>query len=228
MSKIIINNVEFPYNEGCGILKLKHDKCPVEQLEDIWEDIIPLTFKEIGQFANLEQRRIGISLLGIDEILKDAKPKLVSSQTIKKETTWINGEGELETFSFNDTYELYEVEGSYFSSGLSSYRNMENVFFVKCKDTSTDREYMIWVDIKSVYNTNNEKDISWGKEYKNFVDAIECIAWTIQTDLEEGSIDKIIRQGDCIMIKPKNDFKTLDEERHLTKNEYLNLIVAES
>lgn len=230
MSKIIINNVEFPYNEGCGILKLKHkEECPLEQLKDIWNDIVPLTFREISLFQNLEQRRIGISLLGIDEIVKDVNPKLISSKTLKKDTTWINENGELVNLDFNDTYELYEVSGEYFSKGLSSYRNMANSYYVKCKDTSTDREYMIWVDIKSVYETNNNGDRgSWGIKYANFVNATQCIAWTIQTDIPKGSISEIVRQGDCIMIRPTDEFTPLSEPRHLTEKEYLELIVAES
>jgi hypothetical protein len=228
MSKIIINNVEFPYNEGCGILKLKHKtECPMEQLNDIWDDIIPLTFKEISQFQNLEQRRIGISLLGIDEIIRDVNPKLISSETIKKTTTWINENGDLVEHKFDDTYELYEVEGTYFSAGLGSYRTMDNSYYVKCKDTSTDREYMIWVDLISVHSANGGIPLKWGDKPKP--NAIQCIAWTIQTDIPEGSIEKIVRQGDCIMIKPTADFNIpLNSPRHLSEKEYRELIIAES
>jgi hypothetical protein len=60
------------------------------------------------------------------------------------------------------------------------------------------------------------------------VDAIDCIAWTIQTNIAQGGIEKIVRQGDCIMIKPKAKYETLGRERHLSKQEYLKLLVAES
>jgi hypothetical protein len=96
---------------------------------------------------------------------------------------------------------------------------------VKCKDTSTDREYFIWVDLNSVYRTNNEN--SWNFE-KTKVNAIQCVAWTIQTDIEEGNIEKIIRQGDCILIKPKSLTKGSGRVRHLTEKEYKELLVAES
>lgn len=225
--KIIIENVQFPYNEGCRLLKLKHNtECPFEQLEDIWNDIEPLTFKEIAQFENLEQRRVGIVCLGLDKLVKEVKPTLLNSKTLSKTTTWVNEGGEIVTKKFKDTYELYEVSGEYFSKGLKeTWRRVENCYYVKCKDTSTDREYLIWVDLNSVYRTNNED--RWGFE-KEKVNAIQCIAWTIQTDIDEGNIEKIIRQGDCILIKPKSLTKGSGRVRHLTEKEYKELLVAES
>jgi hypothetical protein len=44
------------------------------------------------------------------------------------------------------------------------------------------------------------------------------------------NIEKIIRQGDCILIKPKNIELVTDNSpvRHLTEEEYKYLLVAES
>jgi len=225
--KIIIENVQFPYNEGCRLLKLKHADCPFEQLEDIWNDIVPLTFQEIAQFENLEQRRVGVICLGLDRLVKEVSPTLLNSKTLSKTTTWVNENGEIVTKKFKDTYELYEVKGEYFSKGLkNSWQRVDDCYFVKCKDTSTDREYLIWVDLNSVYRTNNEH--SWDFNKKK-VNAIQCVAWTIQTDIAEGNIEKIIRQGDCILIKPKNvKSKGKVSVRHLTEKEYKTLLVAES
>jgi hypothetical protein len=33
--KIVIENVKFGYDEGCKLLKLKHETCPYPQLEEI-------------------------------------------------------------------------------------------------------------------------------------------------------------------------------------------------
>jgi hypothetical protein len=99
---------------------------------------------------------------------------------------------------------------------------------VQFKDTSTDREYMLWVDVKSVYRTNN-KDGSHDFIFSvDKVNAIDCIAWSIQTDISKGNIEKIVRQGDCIMIKPINFKKGRVIKRHLTSKEYIKLLVAES
>jgi len=225
--KIIIENQEFGYDTGCRLLKLKNDVCPFKQLEDIWDDIEPLTFREIAELPNLEQRRVAMVCLGLERLVKEIKPKLLNSKTLKKTTTWVTDKGELVTKKFNDTYELYQVDGSYFSKGLqNSWQKMQDSHFVKFKDTSTDREYMIWVDLQDVYRTNNVS--RWDFKPEN-VNAIQAIAWTIQTDVEEGNIDKIVRQGDCIMIKPMNQKnKNREVVRHLTEKEYKTLLVAES
>ena len=228
--KIIIENVQFPYNEGCKLLKLKNgDECPFDEIADIWNDIVPLTFKDIAQFENLEQRRIGIFCLGLDKLISDVKPTLVNKKTLKKETTWVDEGGDLITKKFKDTYELYKVDSKYFNEGMTDWRKLDDVYFVKCKDTSTDREYMIWVDVNSVYATNYTNfDDRWNFDIKK-VNAIQCIAWTIQTNIAEGNIEKIIRQGDCVLIKPKNvSSKGLVNVRHLTEKEYKELLVAES
>jgi hypothetical protein len=225
--KIVIENVTFPYDLGCSLLKLKYGKeCPFEELSDIWNEIKPATFKQIANFGNLEQRRVGIVCLGLDRLVKEVNPELVDSKTLNKKTTWVNEEGELVTHKFKDTYELYKVEGKYFSDNLTnSWQKVEDTYYVKCKDTSTDREYMIWVDLNSVKDTNGIS--RWDNKGKK-VTAIDCIAWTIQTNIPKGEIEKIVRQGDCILIKPKGKFEVLVRERHLTAEEYKTLLVAES
>lgn len=220
--KIIVSNVEFPFDTGCRILKMKHRECPMQEIEDFWDDIKPMSFKEIAKLSNLEQRRIGILHLGIDKIVSEVKPKLLSEKTLKKTTTWIDEKGKLVQHKFSDTYKLFEVDGKYFNEGLGS--RMDNCYYISCKDTSTDREYLIWVDLRSVWQTNGGK----GNFDVSKISAIQCIAWTIQTDVPVGSIDKIIRQGDCILIKPKGKYKGLGTARHLTEEEYKTLLVAES
>lgn len=227
MSKIVIDNVEFDFDNGCRLLKLKNgDECPFPQLEDFWNDIEPLTFKEIAQFENLEKRRIGINHLGLERLIESVKPTLVDTKTIKKTTSWVNEKGEFETFDFDDTYELYKVSKDYFNEGLDGWSGMRNdVYYVRCKDTSTDREYLIWVNIANVLRTNGKSSWGWNDED---LCAIESIAWTIQVDVKEGDIESILRQGDCILVKPKEGAEILNQARHLNKDEYLNLLVAES
>lgn len=224
--KLIINNVEFPFDLGCRILKLKHEECPMVQLEDFWDKIEQATFKEIAKLENLEQRRIGILCLGLERLVKDVNPTLLSSETLDKTTTWITENGEIVEHKFKDTYELYEVSADYFNEGLDSWRKMEAAHYIKCKDTSTDRDYLIWVDLVSVFTTN-ELGSRWDFD-KSKINAIDCISWTIQTNVPQGKIEKIIRQGDCILIKPKGSFKSLERPRHLTSKEYKELLVAES
>jgi hypothetical protein len=231
MAKLVLNNVSFDYDLGCKIARLKYgDECPkvLSPLADFWNDIVPATFSDIAQLPNLEQRRIGISALGIDRLISEVNPELIDRKTLNKSTTWVNENGELHTFNYDDTYELYRVKGEVFSQGLSNHQTMEDSFYVKCKDTSTDREYLIWIEPRSVYNTN--RDSSWYKRDESYkeLNAIECVAWTITTNVPKGNIKDIIRQGDCILIEPQGKYEPLTTPRHLTQVEYETLIVAES
>jgi hypothetical protein len=221
--KIIINNTEFEYDFACRMLKAKGGESPFEQLEDIWDDIKPITFKEIAKLENIEQRRIAINHLGTEKLLEEVKGKLIDKQTLNKTTTWINSEGEEETISYKDTYELYQVPRTALLGDTANWG--ADFYYVKCKDTSTDREYIIWVDGSSVVRTNG----SWcnDKDIPQHINAIMSIAWTITTNIEVGGIEKIARQGDCVMIKPNKEYETT-RERHLTEDEYRTLIVAES
>lgn len=231
--KIVIENVAFPYDMGCRLLKLKHEHSPFEQLNDIWDDIVPFNFQDIAKMENLEQRRVGIVCLGLERLVKEVNPTLLNKKTIKKVSNFIDKDGNLVNKNFSDTYELYEVKGKAFGDTKNSWQRMEDSHFVKFKDTSTDREYMIWVDLKSVAETNfKEKEsyyFHYSDEIKTKINAIHCIAWTMQTNVPQGNIEKIVRQGDCIFVKPKDSSQPmLNSPRHLTEKEYRNLLVAES
>lgn len=57
--KIVIQNRVFPYDLGCRVLKMKNKNvCPLKELEDIWDNILPLEFGDIGRIQNVEERRI--------------------------------------------------------------------------------------------------------------------------------------------------------------------------
>jgi len=229
--KIVIENIPFKFDVGCRLLKLKHEDCPFEQLSDIWNDIEPLTFREIGELENLEQRRVGVLCMGLERLAEQINPTLLDRQTIEKVSNFIDSNGKLVKEKYQDTYELYEVKGEVF--GKSQWgRTMNDCHFVKFKDTSTDRMYMIWVDLSSVARTNFAEGKSYfyySDEMKDKINAIQCIAWTIQTNVDEGNIKEILRQGDCVFVKPKDSSKPmLDSARHLTEKEYRKLLVAES
>jgi hypothetical protein len=233
MAKLVLDNVTFDFDLGCKIAKLKYDECPEQfkALEDFWNDIVPANFSDIAQLPNLEQRRIGIKALGLERLIKEVKPKLINSTTLKKSNSWVNENGMLETFEFEDTYELFEVKGEVFNQGLESWQKMQDCHYIKCKDTSTDREYLIWVDLRRVYDTNKDKfgrDWYQAEKHNKKINAIQCIAWTITTNIPKGHIAEIHRQGDCIMILPMGEYETLNVARHLTEQEYRELIVNES
>jgi hypothetical protein len=226
--KIVINNVAFDYNIGCRLLKSKYKNEPFGNLGDIWEDIVPITFKEIAtEIKNLEQRRVAIGCLGLDEIAREVSPTLIKSETLKKETTWVTPEGEVVQHQFEDTYDLFKVSGAKWSEGTEARWGANDVYYVRCKDTSTNREYMLWVDADGVARTNNTG--GWySSDMSNHITPIQAIAWTFQTNVAIGDIDRIVRQGDCIMIKRKSGTTPVSIPRHLTEKEYRELLVAES
>lgn len=222
MAKIVINNVPFQYDYGCAVLKLKHKECPFPELSEVWNDIIPMTFKDIAtKLTNLEQRRIAILYLGVERLQEQVEPRLVSKETIRKTTTWVTADGDIETRTYDDTYELFKVDGAKLGENLEqTWRTANDVHYVRCKDTSTDREYFIWVDENSVKRANGWHNSSFNP--------IAAIAWTFTTVVPEGRIEKIIRQGDCILIKHKKGTVMLKDARHLTEQEYRMLLEEES
>jgi len=230
----IIDNQSFDYDEGCRLAKMKYRQCPdFFPAKDIWDDIEPLKFSDIAKWENLEKRRIGMLYLGIDALVKEVNPKLLNKTTLKKNTTWINSKGVLESVNFKDTYELYKVDGKHFTDSRNAWRRTANdCHYVKCFCSSTKREYLIWVDIRSIYNTkygdgaSNFRDIA---DMEAGIDAVDAIAWTITTNLPKEYIEKIIRQGDCVLIKPTEGKRLrLENPRHLTSEEYNEFLVAES
>jgi hypothetical protein len=226
--KIVIGNVEFDYNIGCKLLKAKYKDVPFAGLEDIWEDIAPISFKEIAtEIKNVEQRRIAIGCIGLEAIVKEVNSKLIKTETLKKETTWVTPDGEVVKHKFKDTYELWKVEGKDWGAGMDNTWGARDVYYVRCKDTSTDREYLLWIDAESVARTNNKKGWYSSSEAEH-ITPIQAIAWTFQTRVPVGDIDRIVRQGDCIMVKRKSTGTLTGNPRHLTEDEYRELLVAES
>lgn len=226
--KIVISNQKFDYNLGVRLLKSKYRECPEWiDLKDIWDDIEPMTFKEVAKlFTNVEERRVAIGCIGITNIANEINPVLVKKETLKKQTTWVKPDGELITKKFNDTYELYKVKKEDLLEGADRGWGFDDVYFLKFKDTSTDREYMLWIDRDSVARANN-KQRHYSSDMRNEITPTQCIAWTIQTDIVEGGIEKIVRQGDCILIKKRPNAEK-GAVRHLTDVEYKGLLVLES
>ena len=218
--KIIIDNVPFDYEMGLKICIA--GGIQIEGLDINQEDT--LTFMDIAMLDNLEQRRIAILYFGTERLLKEVEPTLVSKEVINKTTECVI-DGKLTTINYQDTYELYKVSGEKLF-GKQPY-TVKDEYYVKCKDTSTNRDYIIWVDVSSVLRANGKSEWSFSRGDET-IDAIECIAWTIKTNVPTDEIEYIVRQGDCVFIKTKNEDCRKDWERHLTKEEYINLLKIES
>lgn len=121
-------------------------------IENTWNSVEPLTIKEILQNNNAEQRFYLLSKIDIGE-LEEISTK-IDEQTVtkKQQKTVIGGykEGQkpklidsgniqLKTVEYEDTYTLLRVD-------KSALNSREDVYMVKCKDTSTDRVYYLYVN----------------------------------------------------------------------------------
>ena len=219
--EIIIDNIPFAFDMGAKVCKIGNIEIDGLDLTNVE----PITFEEISMLRNIEQRRIAIKYFGTEKLIADINPELVSEETISKSTTYVDDKGISTTINFQDTYELYKVSAEKLFGKQGSY--LRDEYYVKCKDTSTDREYIIWVDVESVARTNNIG--LWGlRDGTSKIDAIQAIAWTIQTDVKEGNIRQIIRQGDCVFVEPIDTTVDTGLMRSITKEEYINLLKTES
>ncbi len=240
--KIIIENCEFPPGIGMSILKAKYGVCRFKALEDLWDSIPDLTFSSIvTDLRDVDSRRIAFRHLGVQRMLKEVDPVLVSREKISKKTVWVGRDGSLESREYEDAYELYNVDIRRFVAGMENFREeigmrlaLPELYFVKCRDTSTGREYVIWVDIRGIYMTNlppgkrNNVSRMSSDRIVNAINPIQAIAWTIITDIEAGGIEAILRQGDCVLLRAKPGAKRTAVTRNLTEAEYRSLMTYES
>lgn len=209
MNSIIINSREFDFDIGCKLLKVKYKECPFPEIIDIWNDIIPAEFKDVALISNVELRRVAIEILDITKVIDELDATLINKGSINRKNKWKIDKNEYLEYFVTENYSLYKLSDSaVLTLGLWIW---QSYYFLKFKDTSTDREYILWVD-----NIQN--------------DAIASIANTFKTKVKENCIDKIVRQGDCMRIKINKpiDESLLSFERGLTKDEYINLVVNES
>jgi hypothetical protein len=147
----------------------------LKEAEELWNnpEVKPWTAKEVFMLSNQEQKYLLFSLIGPDQIEQEMNPTLVDSQTLVKRQPRYNVEGKdghkvtrrftpeqlkQDFVEYQDTYELY-----YFDKSKLGTEN--NVYYVKCKDTSTDRVYYLYVD---------------GSDPRCQTDAISAIAWTMR------------------------------------------------
>ena len=128
----------------------------VELYKKVWPDVKPLTPTEVMKnYTNTEQRLVLLSIFEPEEIVNDMDATLVHEETITKNQfkTILKDKdphnkttiGKLKAsdiekvkVEYQDTYQLYRAPASKF--GLE-----EDIFFVKCKDSTSDKYYYLYV-----------------------------------------------------------------------------------
>jgi hypothetical protein len=242
-ARVVINGRYFSGATGLRLLKLSHTTCPFPEWQEAWDNVEPLRFKDIARLLkDMDRRRMAIASLGIDRLIADIDSTLVKEETIEKVTNWVDTDGNIRTHQFSDTYSIHRVKWATLYGDMENPREgmivpfeqrSHDFYFVKFKDTSTLRDHIIWIDLREVHWTNHPEisrdEIRTMSQFRleKMSSPIDAIAWTFMTRLSKGSIEAIIRQGDCILARPVKD--TVEESpRHLTGEEYRTLLRAES
>jgi hypothetical protein len=183
-----------------------------------WDDAAVLTVEQAFTTKNIEHRRVIFNAIGVENLMASLKPTLVDRQTITRDNLVFDKDGKSRTETLVDTYELYQIDGERLFEGTEAaerwrFQRDRNIYAVKCKDASTDREYWIYVT----------DEAARGK------DALEAIAWTYM--LKSGTkTNEVYRQGEVIIAKHGNTEEPNHWGRvyHMNKEEYLTKIKAQS
>ena len=189
-------------------------------VKEMWEQITPVTVEEALSQTNAEDRRSYFDAIGVEKLFKQLDPKLRDKQVIRKKRTRWDDKNDSYEYEFKDVYELYEIEGKKMFEVNQWGREPEPVYAVRCWCTTTNREYWLYVPREAATGRR------WGAAHNGDYDAVRAIAWTIRIDVHMP--ERIYRQGDIIIVKT-NDKTVFDQpQRHLTKEEYLQLMYSET
>jgi hypothetical protein len=208
-----------------GVIKTQYLNDFGEFVKDMWEEIIPITIEEAFNEKNAERRRVLFDCIGVEKIFKNLDPVLLDRKVIsKKRNRWDENNNHW-VHEFEDEYELYKIDPMklFSTSDLSRWQTRPrlNYIAVRCRCTSTDREYWIYVPEEAALVSG----FMWSSDNEKVYDAIKAIAWTIRIDITNP--ERIYRQGDIIVAKESKD-SVSTTPYHLTKDQYLNLMYSET
>lgn len=129
-----------------------------KSLQELWDKLEPFTIKEVFQTyqSNSEKLMVLLSLFDPEDVIKDLDAVLIDKQTVTKTQVIDKVKGLTnipkeqissvklsdithEEFTYDDTYELYKVKAKTINAP-------DDVFYVKCKDTFSDRVYYLPVN----------------------------------------------------------------------------------
>jgi hypothetical protein len=188
-------------------------------VEEIWDEITPIAVLEAFKQSNIEIRRTMFDCIGVAKLFKELKPELLDRQVVGKVRMRWNKKYEPYKYRFEDTYELYKIEGYKLFSGTNETRTPNAVFAVRCWCTTTQHEYWIYVPQRAAYKFISTSPPNWKP------DAINAIAWTIRIDISQPK--RIFRQGDIIVVQESAASRVV-RPYHLSRQQYLELMYSET
>jgi hypothetical protein len=189
-------------------------------VQECWDTIEPVTVEEALKVANTEERRTYFDAIGIEKLFKGLDPKLLDRQVLKKNRTRWDDEFNEYTHTFEDVYELYQIDGKKLYDKDRWGNEPAPIFAVRCWCTTTNREYWLYVPREATLGDN-----WWHGNKEPEPDAIRAIAWTVRVSITDP--EKIYRQGDIIVVK-ESPTSVETNPYHLTKEQYLSLMTSET
>lgn len=189
-------------------------------VREVWDETPAITVTQAFGTKNIEHRRLIFNVIGPENLMATLKPELLDTKTIVRENLVYNNDGDCATEVLTDTYELYKIDEDRLFADTTETRRFSrqnnNCYAVKCKDSSTDREYWIYVTDEAAKNN----------------DALEAIAWTYQLHTPVYT-NSIYRQGEVIIAKhdgvPNEKTRSIwSTMYHMDKEDYLTKIKAQS
>lgn len=188
-------------------------------VSEMWDSISPISVQEALAEKNMERRRVMFDCIGVARLFKELEPELLDRQVLHKSRTRWDNTNKLYVHAFEDTYELYQLDGNKLFEPLSQWNKPNPVYAVRCWCTTTKREYWIYVPEAVAI-----EEPAW-KRSEGEPDAIRAIAWTIRLDISHPK--RIFRQGDIIVAEESAESCEV-EPYHLSKEQYLNLLFSET
>lgn len=179
-------------------------------VSSLWDYVSPMSPAKALSLPNLEQRRTAFSYIGVSNLFKNLNAEKIASETVVK----VNHRWDQENIAYEqwifDTYELYRIPSKkLFDQVDRRVFNLDDVYAVRCWCTSSEREYFIYVP----------------PQIGERRDPIAAVAWTIWIGITDPA--RIYRQGD-IIIAELSENSTICDPYHLTREQYLNLMYAET
>lgn len=187
-------------------------------VQECWNKIESFTVEDALKVENTEERRVYFDAIGIEALFKQLNPTLLDRQVVKKSRTRWDDELVEYTHEFEDVYELYQIDGKKLFDKDRWGNEPNPVYAVRCWCTTTNREYWLYVPREAALGSR-----WWADDVQP--DAVRAIAWTVRISITDP--EKIYRQGDIIVVK-ESSTSVERTPYHLTKEQYLSLIVSET
>lgn len=189
-----------------------------EFVADMWDNIEPVTVQGALQEKNMEKRRVMFDCIGVSRLFKELEPNLLDRQVLNKVRTRWNENNEPYEHQFEDTYELYRLDGNKLFTVKERWSEPNPVYAVRCRCTTTNREYWIYVPEQAALGGRmSSADVK--------PDAVRSIAWTIRLNISKPK--RIFRQGDIIIAEESDESEEVPFY-HLSKEDYLFLMFSET